>query len=308
MREKKVHILQKLSDRKIITVAPYVAGGCQYLTIMGSYAYGVAETDSDCDLYGFTIPPKDMVFPHLAGHIPEFGVKPQRFEQFDQHHIVDPDDNKEYDFAVYDIVKYFQLTMECNPNMIDSLFTPHQCVRHSTKIGNMVRDARRDFLTKRCWHSFKGYAYSQLHKARIKNPEGKRKATVEKFGWDVKFGYHVVRLINEVEQILTEHDIDLQRNREQLKAIRKGEMGLREVEAWFTEKEKSLEALYQSSTLRHKPDEPRIKKLLVECLEEYYGSIQDCVALDGQSIATSTLSEIAASLEKYQKLMGKTNA
>jgi hypothetical protein len=30
----------------------------------------------------------------------------------------------------------------------------------------------------------------------------------------VKFAYHVVRLIGEVEQILTEGDIDLRRNRE----------------------------------------------------------------------------------------------
>ena len=42
-------------------------------------------------------------------------------------------------------------------------------------------------------------------------------------GYDTKFAYHVVRLIGEVEQILVEQDVDLQRDRELLKAIRRGE-------------------------------------------------------------------------------------
>jgi len=50
------------------------------------------------------------------------------------------------------------LAMKNNPNIIDSLFTPQFCVLHTTKVGNMVRDARRSFLHKGAWHRFKGYA------------------------------------------------------------------------------------------------------------------------------------------------------
>ena len=39
-----------------------------------------------------------------------------------------------------------------------------------------------------------------MHKMRTKEPEGKRRAIIEEFGFDVKFAYHVVRLLNEVEQ------------------------------------------------------------------------------------------------------------
>lgn len=42
---------------------------------------------SDVDIYGFTIPPKNIVFPHLDGYIHGFGKQPEQFEQFIQHHI-----------------------------------------------------------------------------------------------------------------------------------------------------------------------------------------------------------------------------
>ena len=131
--------------------------------------------------------------------------------------------------------------MENNPNIIDCLFTPTTCVLHSTRVGNLVRENRRLFLHKGAWPKFKGYAYSQLHKLAIKEPQGKRAELVAEHGFDTKFGYHVVRLIGEVEQILVEGDIDLQRNNEQLKAIRRGEWTEERLRQWFADKESHLE-------------------------------------------------------------------
>ena len=146
---------------------------------MGSNAYGVVSDNSDLDVYGWAIPPKDMVFPHLRGEILGFGEQVQRFEQWSEHHVRRHDDptSPVYDFVVYGIVTYFQLCMKCNPNMIDSLFTPRRCVLHSTSIGEMVREQRRLFLTKAAWHSFKGYAYSQMNKiGRKVNHENPKRA------------------------------------------------------------------------------------------------------------------------------------
>jgi len=83
--------------------------------------------------------------------------------------------------------------------------------------------------------------------------------------------------MNEVEQILIEGDLDLQRNREQLKSIRRGEWPLEQFEAYFTNKEKILETAYANSTLRHGPDEEAIKALLMACLEAHYGSLAAAV-------------------------------
>jgi hypothetical protein len=143
----------------------------------------------------------------------------------------------------------------------------------------MVRDRRRDFLHKGAWHKFKGYSYSQLHKMDIKNPQpgSKRAADIEKHGMDSKFAYHVARLLDEAEQILTLGDLDLQRDRERLKAIRRGEWTAEQVREFFTQKEKALEQAYAESKLPHSPDEAKIKQLLLDCLEAHYGSLSDAV-------------------------------
>jgi predicted nucleotidyltransferase len=273
------HIVKTLSDKRLITPPHFVPESAQLLIIMGSVAYGVSSDTSDMDVYGFCIPPKHMVFPHLAGEILGFGDQIQRFEQFQQHHVVDTSTQKEYDFTIYGIVKYFQLCMENNPNMIDSLFVPQRCVLYSTEIGEMVRSNRRLFLHAGAYHKFKGYAYSQMSKLqRVPDETSRRRDDYDKFGYSTKFAYHLVRLLSEAEMILTEQDLDLTRNREQLKAIRRGEMTLDQLGAYFSDQERILHNLYQTTQLPKKPNESAIKQLLIDCLEQYYGSIDNCVA------------------------------
>lgn len=104
----------------------------------------------------------------------------------------------------------------------------------------------------------------------------REKDTVLK-GSDSKFAYHVVRLALEGEQILMEHDLDLEKNSEILKSIRRGEWSEQKIRDWFNEKEKHLENLYATSTLRHSPDEEEIKELLLNCLEVHYGSLYNAI-------------------------------
>lgn len=296
--------VQKLTERGLVKPPKFLPNNIHYETIMGSVAYGVSSDTSDMDVYGFCIPEKDMVFPHLRGEIPGFGRQIQRFEQWQEHHVLDKDalggKGRTYDLTIYSIIKYFQLCLENNPNMIDSLFTPQTCVLHCTQIGNMVRESRRLFLHKGAWHKFKGYAYSQVHKMNSKQaPEGKRKETVEQHGFDLKYAYHVVRLLDEVEQILTEGDIDLQRNREQLKSIRRGEWTQEAIVVYFERKEKELETLYTASKLQHSPDEAKVKQLLMDCLEQHYGSLADCVV--DVDAASQALRDIQAILDRANR-------
>ena len=118
---------------------------------------------------------------------------------------------------------------------------------------------------------------------------------------DIKFAYHVVRLLNEVEQIMTEGDLDLLRNREQLKSIRRGEWTEKEIKDYFSRKESELEALYQKSRLPYGPDESKIKSLLFHCLEEHYGSLDKCV-VDVDSAVTA-LREVNSVLERHRDLL-----
>ncbi len=281
----------------------FLETGVQYEVVMGSIAYGVAEENSDMDIYGFAIPPRDWVFPHLRGDIPGFDEAGVQFEQIQQHHMLDKSarggKGREYDLVIYSIIKYFRLLMDNNPNIIDSLFVPRNCVLYSTAVGEMLRERRHIFLHKGCWAKFKGYAYSQVHKMRTKVPEGGRKAIIDEFGYDVKFAYHVVRLLNEVEQILIEKDLDLARNKEQLKSIRRGEWSQQAIEEYFSDKEKQLEQIYLESTLPPKPDKAEIKKLLLECLEHHYGSLSECVIQEDQAL--SALREIESIVQRIKK-------
>ena len=351
-------IVDKLTSRGLITPPPHLKTNIHYECMMGSIAYGCSNDASDCDVYGFSIPPKDIIFPHLNGYIIGFGRQPKKFEQYQQHHVLDKTFDKEYDITIYNIVKYFQLVMNNNPNMIDSLFVPRRCILHSTQVGERVRERRRLFLTKKAWHTFKGYAYSQLNKCKNKNIHEyvkqckkmdidyhinmedfeeeaykydamtcelfrslysrvhqsgkitKRLDVIDKHGYDVKFAYHIVRLLNEVEQILVEQDLDIQRNREQLKSIRRGDWTLKQIETYFEEKELELEKLYTSSSLRHSPDEEGIKELLMECLEMHYGSLDKCIVQQDEALTTlraiQQLTDKALNKPGEFKIIGKT--
>lgn len=134
-------------------------------------------------------------------------------------------------------------------------------------------------------------------------PQGKRSIDHARHGFDVKFAYHTIRLLFEIEQILEEGDLDLRRNSEQLKAIRRGDLTEDEVRKIALDKEHALERLYETSQLRYGPDEGAIKQLLIDCLEEHWGSIQNVMdtALVSEDAPVKALEEIAAIALKFRR-------
>ena len=124
-----------------------------------------------------------------------------------------------------------------------------------------------------------------------------REKDVREKGFSTKFAYHIVRLLNEVEQILTEGDIDLERNREQLKSIRRGEWKIEDIREYFSRKEKELETVYLNSKLPYGPDEEKVKELLISCLEQHYGSLDQIIAKPDS--LKNLLTELQSTLDKY---------
>jgi len=274
--------IKLLHDKKLITPPKFLVKNVHYETIIGSMAYGVNKDDSDYDVYGICIPPKDIVFPHLQGIIPEFDDSYIKFDQWQEHHIIDDSTSREYDFTVYNVVKFFKLASKCVPNIVDSLFTPTNCVLHLSRVGNIIREDRKLFLCKKIYHSYSGYAYQQLSKAKKgsnkSNP--KRKKSIETYGYDAKFCYHIIRLVNQAEQMLVEGDLDLQASRKQLMSVRNGEWTFEQIEDYFESIRIKLSNLYQTSNaLPEKIQKTKIKNLLLKVLEENYGSIDQCVKI-----------------------------
>ncbi len=362
-------ILDDLRNKGLISPPPFVVSNCMYLTVMGSHAYSVADTSvrdkiPDYDVYGFCIPPKYILFPHLDGKILDFH-EIQRFDQYQKPHILDPEANggkgKEWDFQIFNITKYFRLCANGNPNMLDSLATRTECVLHITNVGQLVRDNRKLFFSKKAWKTFRAYANSQLKKARNKIDCNEMKDALEfekthdlphhmklhqvvseiwnrndnayykinvlsnltmddlehyktilekgynktvrfedqkEFQQDRKFLYHIVRLYDEVDQLLMEGDMDLQRAKEIMKAVRRGEWTLEQVESWVQEKDKALEVAYSKSSLQDVPDEKELTNLLLKCLEEHYGSLKGCIEQPDWSI--TALREMDEAMNKYR--------
>lgn len=292
--------IQRLIREKKIQPPEFLYDNINYLTVMGSAAYGVSEDNSDMDVYGIVTPPVKYVFPHTGGVIQGFGRQQQNFEQWQEHHIKDSSKNREYDFSTYNIVKYFQLLMENNPNICDSIYTPDNLVLYIDNVGKHIRNNRDIFLHKGSLYKYRGYAYSQMSKIKNKSNSSnpKRQADIEKHSYSLKFGYHLVRLLLEAEIIANEHTLDLLRNRETLKSIRRGEWSLEFLENWFNTKMISLETTFEDSTLRDKPDENAIKKILIECLEMTYGSIDNLIKIEKQS-DTDLLNDLKKLVKQY---------
>lgn len=179
------NILIPMVEDKVVHPPAWLPENTQYLVKTGSVAYGCSLGSSDTDVVGFSIPPKEMVFPHLAGYIDGFGTQKQRFDVWQQHHIEHK--GQEYDFSVYSIVRYFHLCLENNPNMVDTLYVPANCVIHCTELAARVREKRDIFLSKRAWHKFKGYAFSNISRcvsdpARYTKSRSKVEAMEKKYG------------------------------------------------------------------------------------------------------------------------------
>lgn len=277
-------LLDTLGKKNLLRFPAWLPNNTVYLTIMGSHAYGTTQDDSDLDIFGVAIPPKEQIFPHLAGVIPGFGTQIKMFDEIEQHHIIDKEADKDYDVKVLGIIKFFELARQGNPNIIDVLFVPQNCILHVTQIGNIIRENRHEFLSKLCWAKFKGYAFGQMKHMKNKEPVGKRKTRVDKYGYDTKFAMHLFRLLNEIEQILTTGDLDLQLNREQNKAIRRGEWKEQDIYDYFNQKERDLETVFLNSKLRNKPDESKLKNILTDCLEAHYGSLDKVVVRQDESL------------------------
>jgi len=274
-------LIQNLQKRELISPPKFLPDNVIYMIWGGSHLYGTAKDNSDRDVVGICVPHKSDVFPHLQNEIIGFGNQKKRFEQWQQHHILDKDAHggkgQEYDFCIYSIIKYFNLAMQNNPNTLEILFAPQEGIIHTTSVGQLIRDNRQLFLHKGSYHKYRGYAFSQKNKMKTQKREGKRKEDFEEFGYDRKFAMHLVRLMEECETILVDKTISFDKDKDLLREVRNGRYSLEWFDEYFDKKEIYLQKLYEKSSLPYGPDEEKIKELLLNCLELHYGSLDNTI-------------------------------
>ena len=98
----------------------------------------------------------------------------------------------------------------------------------------------------------------------------KRSALEEKYGYDTKHAYHLVRLIRMCREVLMTGKVIVKRpDREELLAIRNGAWSYEELIAFAEREELLLNELYNTSTVLPKvPDQAKLDNLCIELIEE----------------------------------------
>jgi predicted nucleotidyltransferase len=118
-----------------------------FLTKHGSRAYGTNTPTSDEDFKGVAIAPMSYYYGFA--------------NTFEQAQFSEP-----YDMVVYDIRKFFKLAADCNPSIIEVLFTDEVDHVRQTHWGHLLVDAREKFLSLKAKHTFSGYAMQQMKRIR----------------------------------------------------------------------------------------------------------------------------------------------
>ncbi len=113
--------------------------------ISGSHAYGTNLETSDIDIRGIFMQSLDDIL---------------TFKGVEQ---VEDDTN---DTIFYELKRFFELIESNNPNILELLNVPVDCIKHKDPIMEFILDNRFKFLSKKCKGSFGGYAIQQIRKAK----------------------------------------------------------------------------------------------------------------------------------------------
>lgn len=257
-------------SRRGLINAPAVILESQIFEVkMGSLAFGTASPDSDVDVYGFFVPPPSVLQEEFVN---EFRAL---------HLLVDEGaQSREYDLVLFSVDKFFERCVAGKPQSLETLFVDEANIICASPAARIVRARRKAFLSKAAARDFRYFASLQLEGLISRSwTDGKRGESIARFGYDVKAGYHIVRLMHEAKQLLVEGDLDLKRNASMLLDIRAGRWTEQEIIACFKWLDVELEQLYQTTSLPDVPNAEEVATLLQLCKTAKQGW-QDTAAAD----------------------------
>ena len=254
-------IVHKLTEAGLISPPEVVLKSGLYEVLMGSHAFGTALPESDCDVYGFLIPP-----PGAGGNT----VEEYRVLNLEAEIAFYPGREKkrrQYDVVLYSLPVFFQRCLAGKSQSLETLFASEENVITMSEGARLVRNSWQLFLNRGTVTEFRRFAKAQLDGMVSRQFAEARKETIERFGYDVKAAYHSLRLLLEARQLLQEGTLDLRRNKKLLIAIRQGQWKEEDVVAYFATLDAELTGLYAGSKLPEFADQEKLSQLLADCLE-----------------------------------------
>jgi predicted nucleotidyltransferase len=203
--------------------------------VIGSRAYGLEDDDSDTDYRG-------VFLPTAEDHWSLYGV-PEVIECYDtQEHY-------------WELQRFLVLALKSNPNVLECLYTP--LIEKSSPVGEQLLQMKDAFLSRLVYQTYNGYVMSQFKKmqADLRN-QGQVKP---------KHVMHLIRLLMAGIHILRHGfvPVRVESHRDQLLAIRRGEISLDETEAWRLSLHKEFDQALEETSLPERPDYERVNEFLI---------------------------------------------
>lgn len=214
-----------------------VAVGNEILrTVVGSGLHGIAiEGTDDHDEMGVFIEPPQYV---LGVHQAPPDMAPQdasRLGPYDDHTCrTQPDGARsgpgDVDLTIYSLRKYLRLATQGNPTVLLPLFAPEDDLLVSTGLGYELRDLAPRIVSRGAGKRFLGYLDAQRramlgernNRANMPN----RPELVEKYGFDVKYASHALRLAMQGVELMQTGRLTLpmpENDRALVRAVKQGE-------------------------------------------------------------------------------------
>ncbi len=187
-----------------------------------------------------------------------------------------------FDCARYELKHFINLALKSNPSILSLLWIED---KHYLKVSDDMRvllDNKELFSSKQAYTTFTGYAASQLKRMEKFNYNGymgaKRKALVDKYGYDCKNASHLIRLLSMGIEFLNTGRLKVFRttDAEDLMDIKTGKWTVEKVKSYAEELRAQTKEAYEKSPLPDNPDQEKIEELLMEIIgnyvyKEYYG-------------------------------------
>jgi len=204
--------------------------------IIGSRAFGLDDDQSDTDYRGVYLPPAELQWSL-------YGVP----EQLDCHETQE---------TYWELQKFLVLALKANPNVLECLYSP--LVEQVTPLGQELLEMRDIFLTRIVYQTYNGYVMSQFKKMQT---DIKNQGTVK---W--KHVMHLIRLLISGIKVLSEGFVvvDAGEYREQLLAIKRGELPWEETEKWRKSLHKEFDAALVTTKFPERPDYEKANAFLVK--------------------------------------------
>lgn len=206
-----------------------------YRCVVGSRAFGLDNENSDTDLRGIYLPPANL-------HWSLYGI-PEQLEN---------NDNQE---CYWELQKFIVLALKANPNILECLYTP--MIQNISPIAEQLLAKKEIFLSKLAYQTYNGYVVSQFKKM---EQDLRTKGEIR-----LKHAMHLIRLLLSGITVLQEGfvPVKVEKYRQELLAIRNGEMPWEEVNKWRLDLHQKFDRSFSNTSLPDRPNYEQANNLLI---------------------------------------------